>query len=144
MPRRIVAVTPINRTLYSDFFLLTSGETRDIYIQNATTTDGAFGPDVALQPPGGISIEEFRKTAGNLLNIAIRNNTLSTNIEMYIHEGRNGTPLGWSLADAVLITSQTPHFTRAFRFICPFVRVRISNTSPSTAAIDVMVRGSSS
>lgn len=140
MGRQIVAVTPINRTLYSNFDIVTAGTSIELYVENATTTDGAYGEPSTLTPPGGASIEQFYSTSGNLLNIAINVITVSKLIELYIDEGMNNGV--WMRSDTVLVSAQFPQFTRGFRFICPFVRITIANTSVSNIALYTMLRAS--
>ena len=142
MSRALVAVTPINRTLYNNFDLVVAGASLVFYIENASTTDGAYGSRSELVPPSAVPIANFYSTSGNLLNIAISVITVSKLMELYIDEGTNsGT---WMRADSVLVTAQAPQFTRAFRFVCPYVRVTISNAGLQNIALYTLLRASTS
>lgn len=143
MGRQLVAITPINRTLYNAFDFIAAGSTQLIYVENATTTDGFYTPTTTLAPPGGVLMESFYSTSGNLINIALNLITVSKLVEMYIDEAVDqGT--SWMRADSVVITTQTPHFTRAFRFICPFLKITIANTGASDIFVGINVRASTS
>lgn len=139
--RRAVAVTPVNDTIVNAQALINSGDIITTWIENASTTDDLFDSLDSASLPVDVDLTQLKSTMGNLLNAFVYTST--SGLELYIDEALDGTNL-WVNTAGWAITALVPLTIRGFRFITPYVRVRIVHTGQNFGAVYYGLRGSTS
>jgi len=139
MGRIATANSPLNRTLYDQLDIVLAGSSLDLYVENASTIDGAFANTAVIVPPSGLPFSTFRAAGGNLINISVDLLTAGALADLYIDEAgcNNGR---WLRTDAICVQADFPMLERAYRFVLPLLKITIANVGGVFMSIRTVLR----